>query len=339
VNVVIRCTGTEYEVELDTTGEGETVGDVVASLLGLDDAVVVIDGRTVGTSVPLSEAGLGDGSTIEVAESNDPQGRARLIGIAGEYVGQSRILTAGTLSIGIDPADIVLQHAAGTIRIHTDNTGGLTMRNPEQMPVMVNGEPLTAAAAKVGPGARIEFAGSVFGLTSVAHESVHRRGVFNRPPRPVTRKDVTRLDLPRAPQEPAKAMRFGWGALIIPVVLGLSMAFLIHPRMAMFAIFSPAMLLANWFEDRRRVRKERKETGEAYRDALSRFGEEVAAAYRRDVEACRASATTPTELMARAVRYDSRLWERRSNHEDFMQVTIGTGCVPWQPELQGDVSP
>ena len=78
-------------------------------------------------------------------------------------------------------------------------------------------------------------------------------------------------------------MRFGWGALIVPVVLGGVMALLVHPRMALFLIFSPAMLLANWLEDRRRMRRERREAGESQRDALGKFRSEIAAAYARTV--------------------------------------------------------
>jgi len=248
VNVIVRCGDAEYEVHLDIANGGVTIGDLIGTWIDGDDPVVVIDGRRVTLSVPLAEAGLGEGSVLEVA-------------------------------------------------------------------------------------------GHTCGATEGSSKPPRRRGVFNRPPRPVRRRRVTTLEPPPTPQQPAKAMRFGWGALIVPVVLGLTMAVLIHPRMAMFAIFSPAMLVANWFEDRRRVRKDRKETGEAYGVALDRFRTEVAAAYRRAVEAAHSNSIPPLHLALRASGGDSRLWARRRGHEDFMDLPIGTGCLAWEPEVRGSASP
>ncbi|MDJ0496930.1 MAG: FtsK/SpoIIIE domain-containing protein [Acidimicrobiia bacterium] len=162
-------------------------------------------------------------------------------------------------------------------------------------------------------------------------------GVFNRPPRLVTAVARAPLLVPQAPQEPPKATRFGWAALVVPVVLGLTMAVLIHPRMAMFAVFSPAMLLANWFEDRRRATRERRNTDQAYGTALERFEAEVGSAYRGAIAAAFAATTCPQELMQRVAGADSRLWERRAEHADFLELPIGTGCLPWQPHLEGQL--
>lgn len=160
-------------------------------------------------------------------------------------------------------------------------------------------------------------------------------GVFNRPPRLVAANTEHAVAAPPTPQEPAKATRFGWAALIVPVVLGMTMAVLIHPRMAMFALFSPAMLLANWFEDRRRCKRERRETGQVYGAELARFEAEISSAYRRDIEAAFASAIPPRELLRRAGDADARLWERRVEHADFMELPIGTGCMPWRAPVRG----
>ena len=242
MELVIRSGDAEYEVSCDLAGRDGMLGDLVDGW-GLGDAVAIaIDGRSVGRTVPLAEAGLGEASLIELGAS-----------------------------IG---------------------TGG--------------GGPVRIAA-----------------------------GVFNRPPRLVTGGAIRPLHVPQAPQAPHSAARFGWAALVVPIVLGLTMAMLIHPRMAMFALFSPAMLLANWFEDRRRATQERRETGRAYSAALERFEAEVGSVYRGDVAAAFAAATLPQELLQRVAGADSRLWERRAEHADFMELPIGTGCLPWQPHLQG----
>lgn len=164
-------------------------------------------------------------------------------------------------------------------------------------------------------------------------------GVFNRPPRVLAHKAREPLGLPDPPPQPAKAMRFGWAALIVPLVLGLAMAVLVHPRMAMFALFSPVMLLANWLEDRRRLHLERKTNAATFGEALERFGVGVSELYRRDIDLCRRQAMSPAQLVDRAIAAHVSLWERRPSHADFMQIPVGTGCVPWRPELSGTASP
>ncbi len=164
-------------------------------------------------------------------------------------------------------------------------------------------------------------------------------GVFNRPPRRLSPLQAKIVDLPAPPLEPGRPNRFGWGALVVPIVLGLAMALLVHPRMAMFAIFSPAMLLANWMEDRRRHRRERSEHSESHHKALQRFGEEVAAANSEEAERRRSRAVPPAALVERAAVPHPGLWERRPEHADFMQLPVGIGCLPWHPTLRGTPSP
>jgi S-DNA-T family DNA segregation ATPase FtsK/SpoIIIE len=335
--VVLRHRDSEYEVELSSAAG--TVGEMVSPLFEVSDPVVAVDGRRIATSMPLVEAGIGNGVTIEVGEDADPRCRGRLEGVRGEHAGRTFALTPGALSIGAGPAGVVLTAAKGRVWLHADNSGGFSIRNNEQMVVLVDGSAVSDAVARVSPGSKIEIEGNTFRLTTSAPEATRRKGVFNRPPRHVVRWQPTRLEPPQAPPQPAKAMRFGWGALIVPVVLGIAMAILIHPRMAVFAVFSPVMLLANWVEDRRRVRRERRETGEVYREAIKRFGGEVADAYRREVEALHRRAVAPADLKARAIGGDSRLWERRRDHDDFMKLPIGTGCLPWQPQLCSPSSP
>jgi S-DNA-T family DNA segregation ATPase FtsK/SpoIIIE len=335
MNVVVRCAGAEYEVALDTAGDEGTIGDLISPWFDLGTAVIAVDGRGIDLAVPVIEAGIGDGSILEVAAAAEPQRRGTLRGLTAGLAGSTWPLAAGAVSIGTAPADIEVADTPGHIRLLTSDAGEFSIRNPERLPVSIDGQDRSDPSLTVAPGSRIGFGQHRFELSAESISQPLRQRVFNRPPRAVVRRCPVVLELPHPPQEPAKAMRFGWGALIVPVVLGITMALLIHPRMAMFAIFSPAMLLANWFEDRRRLRRERKETGEAFRDALDRFSREVAGAYRHEMEERHRVAILPAEVKARSVRRDARLWERRPDHDDFMQVPLGTGCVPWNPKLQG----
>ena len=157
--------------------------------------------------------------------------------------------------------------------------------------------------------------------------TVGRLGVFNRPPRLLEPRRTIEIATPVRAPEPGAPVRFGWATLVVPVLLGLGMAMLIHPRMAAFALFSPAMLLANWLEDRRRLRRARGESNREYSAGLHRLREQLAAAHREETEHRRRAHCPPPGLIAHCG--GSLLWERRRNHADFMRLAVGSGCVGW----------
>ncbi len=161
-------------------------------------------------------------------------------------------------------------------------------------------------------------------------------GVFNRPPRITETAPGIELVPPQRPAEPGAPLRFGWAALVVPVLLGLVMAVVIHPRMAAFALFSPAMLLANWFEDRRRVRRVRLESDRVYASAVREFRAQLSLAYRDEAERRRSAGLTPEALVERC--NDVRLWERRRKHDDFMCIPIGSGCIGWDVPVSDPAS-
>jgi len=167
--------------------------------------------------------------------------------------------------------------------------------------------------------------------------------MFRRPPRARSRPELPEIRIPAPPPEIGAPARFGWAALVIPVVLGIVMAVLFHPRMALFAVFSPAMMLANWVEDRRRIRRERRHRAGTRAQDLVELEKRVASAHRLATQCARRETPTLGQLVGRAVGKASSLWERRPAHDDFLRLGIGTGCVPWQAHvvaggtLPGDV--
>src|SRR5205814_145304 len=76
----------------------------------------------------------------------------------------------------------------------------------------------------------------------------------------------------------ASGIRFGWAAMVAPLVMGLLMAVLFNPLMAAFALCSPVMMAANWIDDRFRMGRQRRANAVAFRDDLARFETELAAA-------------------------------------------------------------
>jgi S-DNA-T family DNA segregation ATPase FtsK/SpoIIIE len=203
--------------------------------------------------------------------------------------------------------------------------------------VVVNGRAVTAgaplAAGDVGPGSVIAV-GQPAGSAPCRDEPMGCGvGVFHRPPRIRAGWEPSDVPLPPPLPEVTPPARFGWAALAIPVVLGVVMAVLFSPRMALFAVFSPAMMLANWVEDRRRVRRERHRRGDTRAHDLADLEERLVAATAASAEAACRDLPSPDRLARRALRHDPSLWERRPGHDDFLRLGIGTGCLPWPSPL------
>ncbi len=193
------------------------------------------------------------------------------------------------------------------------------------------GELFTAGG--VGPGSVITVTAPDGPDPQPDEPAVSGDRVFHRPPR--IRSGPAACDVPLPPPLPevTPPARFGWAALVIPVVLGAVMAVLFSPRMALFAVFSPAMMLANWVEDRRRARRERRRHGGARTRDLAELDERLGAANEAATGAARRDAPSPDQLAVRASSHDPSLWERRPHHDDFLRLAVGTGCRTWSPPL------
>jgi len=337
MNIIVRWQSGEYEVSVDIGDETLPVCRMLGSLLGVEPPSIFVDGRQVDPATPIAELGLGNGSLIEVAAEGDPRHVGALLDISGPNPIVVQPLAVGAITMGSAPADIPVA-TPGRIVLHTDAGGDSFVRNLDRADADLDGEPIARGDTAVRPGTRVRIGNRVFAIVREV-QPLCRHGVFNRPPRSISNYRPGRVTPPKQPPQPSKPMRFGWGALIVPVVLGIGMAILIHPRMAVFAVFSPAMLLANWFEDRRRARRERRETGEAFRDALVRFRSELSHAHQLEMRHRRDSVPTPETIEMLALRVDSRLWERRHGHRDFMTLPVGSGCVEWRPDWEEQPAP
>jgi len=241
-NVALRVTGEEYEIAIESSRPGATLGDLLATVVDVSTGEIYVDGRSIPATAPLVEAGLVPGSLIELGEHPGPDSSK------------------------------------------PSRTGGL----------------------------------------------------FNRPPRIRSAAGIDPIVVPRPPDPVAAPVRFSWPVLVVPLALGLIMAVLINPRMAMFALFSPLMMLTNWLEDRRRNRRGRIDGGRAYTAELEVFATELGEAADRAARQIRTANPGPTETMRRAREVDTRLWERRPHHDDFMRIGAGIGCSRWDSPLVGE---
>lgn len=202
--------------------------------------------------------------------------------------------------------------------------------------IVVDGRPVAGDARfldTVAPGTVIAVAGDDAGVDVTADSGLMGRRAFNRPPRSEFPVALPPLAAPSARSLPSSTFRFGWAALIVPVVLGVVLAVVIHPRMALFAVFSPAMAFANWIEQRRRSTHGLRRADEETTAELADFRSRLISAVRAEARLRRRSYPQVDRLIPWAMDLDARLWERRTHHDDALALALGVACVEWAPEL------
>lgn len=325
---------------------GATMGDLVAALTGETDLPIVhIDGLPQRGGQPVSETNLANGSVVSVEGPDLPSSLswvAKLSAIGGPSAGGRWLLGPGVYRIGSDPACEIHVPDSTVDQHHADLTIGAAASYCEARPVSVVAVNHVTGRdrVKLKYGSLLQLGQTVWEFSSPPIEgrfNERATGVFNRPPRIQPSLESARIDVPRRPAEPTPQGRPGWATLLVPLGMGALFAVLFSPMMATFALLGPMMMLANWFEDRRRVKKARSANATEFGNALVRFEQDLRAAGSAHVDHQRLCLAEPPAVVERALTVHPRLWERRPDHLDFMRVTLGTGSVSWNPNLVGEV--
>ncbi|MDE0579461.1 MAG: FtsK/SpoIIIE domain-containing protein [bacterium] len=174
-------------------------------------------------------------------------------------------------------------------------------------------------------------------LAVVLGRTASGRIAFNRPPRTPLPQQPDPLAAPSS--EPTKSPRravFGWAALASPLLVGLLMAVLYSPYMALFALLSPLMMGASWVDGRRRDRSEHRRSQRRAQASLVDFRTAAQAAHAAEIIRLRELHPHLAEAVRRVCLPSVRLWERRPADEDFMSLVIAHGPRAFDPELAVD---
>ena len=334
--IVVRHDGHDYEVHVAAADAATSAGDFLAAAIGDRFDAVVCDGVSYPGSVALEELPLVRGTCLEGSDHVGDHPVSELIGTgaanAGDRIalspGVHRLDESGSVGVGVQGDGV----QGGTVSLYVDVDGAAQL-DPGGSPVVVNGSParlmmpLHFGDELLMDNDRYRF--RAYG----AKTGTQTRVPFNRPPRSEYPSDLPRLVAPAKPPAAQKPMRFGWGALLIPLVIGGVMAFIWSPMMAIFALFSPAMLLANYYEDKRRAKLSNAENKAAVGEQMVEFRERLDATFRAARAMAWRTAPGPASLVERVLHDDSRLWQRRHDHPDFLEFGLGVGTVPWFPDV------
>ena len=345
--------GAPQEVVVDLAAD-TTVAELRAAL-GAGDGDLQVGQARVAGGTPVSEAGIARGACLGVPPSTaDRSGAPPLLTldlVAGLQAGRRWPLASGSHVVGRGPGcDIVIDAPTISARhavLAVDDDATVTVTDLGS----TNGCRIDGVFAQgltdVPAGSLLQFGAVQAMLRPPARRNPLRgprtadgTAAFNRPPRFHTIPPPPSVRLPAAPREPSPRARLAWAALLAPLVFGVAMALLVDPRFAMFALFSPVMMLGTWVEDRRRARRERREGRTQVDEGLAILRQELHTT--ADAARARARAIILDPAAAADQTTTSRLWERRPGHQDFLHLVGGVGAVPWDPPVtppRGDVAP
>jgi len=98
-------------------------------------------------------------------------------------------------------------------------------------------------------------------------------------------------------------------------------------------LLSPVLVIGSWLEQRRQARRSTHGSQREYAQKLAEFRAEIEQRQAEELTRRREAFPDLAEIDRRATAPDPRLWERRPEHDDFLELTAGLGDVPFTPPL------
>ncbi|MBI2705947.1 MAG: FHA domain-containing protein [Actinobacteria bacterium] len=360
------------DVEVDTGSlERLTIGGLVAAAVG--DASsgepampVNIDGRRVDRSAPASHAGLVEGSLIDTAPPMPAMhAPIELDVVGGMEAGETFRLGAGSHRIGRSPFNEICIANPSVSRVHAQldvtidgqvSLADLDSRNGcrrgrdsflfDAQPI--DPEPIALGAAWL----RVRVPPTDSPDQPACFRSIAARRSrpmplappasttipHNRPPRPAPAAPPAPLVPPAAPAPGATTAALSWTMILVPLVLGGVLAMVFGPALALFALLSPVMLVAQWWESRRKNRVLGIKTRRRYHETLDEFARALANAARAERARRWDTIPDPAMVVRRSREMSPSLWERRPTHPDFANLRLGVGSTRW-PSIVAETHP
>ena len=331
--------GPEGAREVRITGGPATSVGELAEILGQPPPVagLWVGDQWMAADRSLDEAGVVDGARVGVRPGSAPDLPGWTLEVVGGLCAGDRCsVPSEGLRLGRSPdADVTLLgvglrplHA----RLESRDERVFAQLGDEEPTAVETSTPLRLGGAlvqvSITPDDRPTRIAAILGRTATG------KIAFNRPPRPAppTRPEPLPAPVEELRRSPRTAA-FGWAALAGPMLIGLLMAMLYSPYMALFALLSPLMMGANWFDNRRRDRSDRRRSRRRSQASLDEFQEAAAAAHAAETRRCRDLYPHLAEAVRRVRQPSVRLWEQRPAHDDFMSLVVGHGSRPFAPEL------
>lgn len=172
------------------------------------------------------------------------------------------------------------------------------------------------------------------------------REVFNRPPRIVVAPPQETVEIPKPPRRDPLPPQQGIITLIMPVAMVAIMAaiyiFVNHASeqqltfllpMIIFAIMGPVTNMALTRQRRQAVQKRNSENEKKYKKYMARLRKQLKDYVEQQRNAALLADPAPPTL-EQQIQERTRLWERRPEDPDFLNVRVGKGSRPFSVTLK-----
>ena len=309
---------------------------------------LVVDGRPFPGSAGLAGCALHPGGAIGAdpwpGRESRPDPVVELLVVGGLAAGERRPLAAGTFTLGRDPGCDIVLPGRTTSRRHltvavSERAVARAVDNGSTSGTWVDGRRVDEAD--------IEMADGVIGAGAVlvrlrrpswqvpavlGRPGADGRVAFHRPPRPALPPAAAPVTPPSSEPPPSGPPRFGWAAAMVPLAGGLALAWFVDPRLALFTLLGPAVLVGQWVEERRRHRKAGTVHRRTNHEQLVAFALDLAAASAAEARRRQATHPDPATLGEEIEAWGAGLWASRAGDPDFALVLVGAApALRWEP--------
>ncbi|MFD9204692.1 FtsK/SpoIIIE domain-containing protein [Streptomyces sioyaensis] len=148
---------------------------------------------------------------------------------------------------------------------------------------------------------------------------------YNRPPRLRPPERTTKFRLPSPPKE-HEARPLPWLMALSPLVMAVTMAMVMgRATYLVMAVFSPLIMLGNYFWDKKHGRKSHAKQVQEYEEHKARIERDAQEALVLERGDRNLDLPDPGTIWANATGPRTRLWERRRSDADHLLLRVGTG--------------
>lgn len=333
-----------HERPVEVRAEGHhTLTDLLDALALPAGSSVHVEGTPCPADAPVGMPPLLDGAALVLGQGDGTPGRPperaplRLTTTTGPDAGRSLDLTPGRHVVGrgdtatLRPADPALSREHFSLDV--DRDGVLVRDLGTTNGTHVEGSPIPTDGVRVRAGSRLRAGHTTFVLEARRSRPSRRRptgagtlDVNPTPHLPPARPPV-RITIPQEPRAPGRR-RIPWVMVVLPLPFAGLLALFFGPRMLLFGLLTPLLAIASTLSDRTTSRRDHREAHAAWTrdraDAGTRLTEALVAERRQ-----RHLRAPDAMTLLDAARGDStRLWERRSGHDEHLDLRLGLAPLP-----------
>jgi S-DNA-T family DNA segregation ATPase FtsK/SpoIIIE len=264
--------------------------------------------------------------------------------VGGQSAGASVPLAAKPMTIGRDPGCDVCIADPEASRVHASlsvTSDGVVVEDLNSANgTVIRGRPISQPTT-LEPGGLFCVGNSVVTVRRVdespasLEETPDGRLRFNRPPRATVAAESATLTFPPGLTE-SRRTGINIAAVVAPVVVGIGVAVLTgQPAYLLFVLASPIVALVNNWSNKRSAQRRHDEEVAKFEAKTKAVEAELAAAVQRDELIRRWLAPDPAATLVITMARSQRLWERRPEDGDFLDLRVGTVVAPAHVTVQG----